>query len=111
MKRKLSMTCGAVVLALVPAFAGTAFAQTQTGNITGKVTDNTGARAPGVTVTLTSPVLISPKTASTDAEGVYRFAALPPGSYALSFELQGFRKVTRTNVPVNLAQTLTVDAS
>jgi hypothetical protein len=111
MKRTLSKTCGAVVLALVPAFAGTALAQSlQTGTVTGKVTDNTGARAPGVTVTLTSPVLITPKTATTDSQGEYKFSALPPGTYSLSFELAGF-KTTKHTVPVTIATTLTVDST
>jgi hypothetical protein len=110
MKWRLTKTCGALALALLPAFAGEGFAQAlQTGNVTGKVTDNTGARAPGVTVTMTSPVLITPRTATTDAEGIYKFAALPPGTYSVSFELSGF-KTTRRSVPVTIATTLTVDA-
>ena len=59
-----------------------------------------GGAAPGVTVTLTSPVLITPRTPATDEEGTYRFTALPPGTYALAFELKGFRKLTRSNIPV-----------
>ncbi len=111
MRRTLAAACGVLALMFAMGPSTSAFAQSQTGNIIGKVADNTGARAPGVTVTLTSPVLISPKTAATDGEGTYKFLALPPGTYALTFELQGFRKVTRTNVPVNLGQTLTIDAS
>src|SRR6266571_570863 len=104
---------GAAVLTLTTtALAPSALAQSlQTGNITGKVSDNTGARAPGVTVTLTSPVLITPRTVTTDQEGSYRFPALPPGTYALAFELKNFRKLTRSNVPVSLATTLTIDAT
>jgi len=104
---------GAVVLTLtMTALSPVALAQSlQTGNITGKVSDNTGARTPGVTVTLTSPVLITPRTMATDQEGTYRFTALPPGTYALAFELAGFRKLTRSNLPVSLATTLTIDAT
>jgi len=99
-------------LLLMTALSPVALAQSlQTGNITGKVSDNTGARTPGVTVTLTSPVLITPRTVSTDQEGTYRFTALPPGTYALAFELAGFRKLTRSNLPVSLATTLTIDAT
>ena len=36
-----------------------ALAQSQTGEIFGKVTDQSGAVLPGVTVTLTGPVLLS----------------------------------------------------
>src|SRR6185436_6188551 len=103
----------AMVLTLtITALAPDALAQSlQTGNIAGKVSDNTGARAPGVTVTLTSPVLITARSTTTDAEGTYRFTALPPGTYAVAFELKGFRKLTRSNILVSLATTLNVDAT
>ena len=100
----------ATLLIIVLACASLARAQAlQTGNIVGKVSDNTGARAPGVSVNLTSPVLITPRKVTTDSEGVYRFTALPPGTYNLAFELQGFRKITRSGIPVGPATTLTID--
>ena len=83
----------------------------QTGTIIGNVRDNQGGAAAGVTVTLTSPVLITARTDTTNAEGGYRFPALPPGFYALSFELQGFRKATRGNVPVDASVTRTIDVT
>jgi hypothetical protein len=112
--RRAQGRAGAAGLALlaIVLWAASGAAQTlQTGTLVGKVTDHTGASAPGVTVTLTSPVLLAPRTAVTDAEGSYRFAALPPGSYALSFELQGFRRLTRSNVLVDVGATRTVDAT
>src|SRR5262245_43200167 len=112
MKRTLAIMSGVLVLLLGLALAPNAWAQAlQTGVITGKVSDNQGARAPGVQVTLTSPAILTPRTVQTDAEGVYRFPALPPGSYALSFELQGFRKTTKSNVPVDVATTRNVDVT
>ena len=100
----------ATLLTIVLACASLARAQAlQTGNIVGKVSDNSGARAPGVSVTLTSPVLITPRRVTTDSEGVYRFTSLPPGTYSLTFELQGFRQITRSGIPVSLATTLTID--
>jgi hypothetical protein len=83
----------------------------QTGNITGRVTDPSGAALQGVTVTLTSPVLLAAQVATTDAEGGYGFRALPPGTYALAFEHEGFRRLSRTGLLVELARTLTVDAA
>ena len=98
-----------LVLALGP-MTGEGLAQTlQTGSIVGKVSDNSGGRAAAVSVTLTSPVLLTPRTTKTDSEGVYRFVSLPPGPYALAFELQGFRKTTKSNIPVDVASTRTVD--
>ncbi len=84
--------------------SSSAFAQSlQTGTITGKVSDNTGARAAGVVVTAVSPVLITARMTTTDGQGGYAFPWLPPGRYAVSFELQGFRKLTRSEVLVNVA--------
>src|SRR5262245_49733890 len=101
-----------VLCVLLPLLAVPASAQgLQTGIITGKVSDNSGARAPGVLVTLTGPALLTPRTAHTDSDGLYRFPALPPGSYALAFELQGFSKATVASVPVEVAATRTVDVT
>ncbi len=77
------------LLALCLVGVATAGAQ-QTGEIMGKVTDTSGGVVPGVTVTLTSPVLLQPMTAVTTATGTYRFPQLPIGSYTVTFELTGF---------------------
>ncbi|MFB0519731.1 MAG: carboxypeptidase regulatory-like domain-containing protein, partial [Acidobacteriota bacterium] len=78
-------------LLLMVAFGGLLFGQTQTGTITGRVADETGAVLPGVTVTLTSEALITAtKVTTTNEYGVYKFIALPPGSYDVKFELEGF---------------------
>ena len=66
-------------------------AQTVTGTILGTVTDESKAVLPGVTVTLTSPVLSGgPQTTVTDANGGYRFAGLAPGTYTLTLSIEGF---------------------
>jgi len=83
----------------------------QTGDIRGRALDSSGAVLPGVAVTLTSPVLITPKTTTTDAQGTYAFPALTPGTYALTFELSGFRKFSRTELEVSVGRTLTADAT
>ena len=83
----------------------------QTGDIRGRALDSSGAVLPGVAVTLTSPVLITPKTTTTDAQGTYAFPALTPGTYALRFELSGFRKFSRTELEVSVGRTLTADAT
>ena len=54
---------------------------------------------PGVTVTLTSDRLITgTETTVSDANGSYRFDRLPPGSYAVKFELQGFKTIERAQI-------------
>ena len=74
-----------------------AFAQ-QTGTISGKVVDNSGAVLPGVTVEARSDVMPTPRTAATDGNGEYRLPALPPGNYTVKFELSGMQSVTRQAV-------------
>ncbi|HUJ13314.1 MAG TPA: TonB-dependent receptor [Thermoanaerobaculia bacterium] len=85
-----------------------AFAQT-TANLTGTVTSD-ATPLPGVTVTITSPNLQGTRTAITDANGNYNFAALPPGEYTVKFEMEGMQAVTRTT-RVSLAETARADAA
>ena len=77
-----------------------AAAQVSTGEIFGKVVDNTGAVLPGVTVTLTSPALIQPQSAVSQASGGFRFPNVPIGTYSVAFELPGFKKLVHENVVI-----------
>jgi hypothetical protein len=95
-----------LVILLAPAPSG---AQELRGRITGVITDNTGAVLPGVTVTAAGPALIQPQTTVTGGDGSYRYPALPPGLYTVSFELAGFQTVKRENIRLGLNQTLSVD--
>src|SRR5688500_20397894 len=82
------MAC--LALMLVGVLARGAEAQEQTGTITGRATDSSGAALPGVTVSVTSPNLIGgARTAVTNEQGVYRMTLLPGGVYAVKFELTG----------------------
>ena len=87
-------------------------AQVQTGSILVRVTDAQGGAVPGVTVTLTSPVLVAgTMTGTTDTGGVNRFPSLQPGTYSVKVELQGFRTVIRENVVVQVGATVPLDLS
>src|SRR5437867_1716798 len=66
--------------------------------ITGKVTDSSGAVIPGVGITLTSPGVMGAREVVSDEQGGYRFNFLPPGVYALKFELPGFRSLVREGI-------------
>ncbi|MCU1381989.1 MAG: TonB-dependent receptor [Acidobacteria bacterium] len=88
-----------------------AFAQVQTGSIAGVATDTSNAVMPGVTVSVSGEKLIGGvQTQTTDASGAYRFDRLPPGSYNVKFELQGFRSIDRADVAISAAFTATVNA-
>jgi len=70
-----------VTLIALLAMSALADAQQQTGEIFGKVTDQSGAIMPGVTVTLTAPVLLQPLVAVTSDTGTYQFPRLDIGAY------------------------------
>src|SRR4051794_27908221 len=101
-----------VVLALVALFATSALAsaQSQTGEIFGKVTDASGAVLPGVTVTVTGPVLLQPLTAVTSETGTYQFARIEIGEYAVKFELAGFKTVVNQGIRVTVGFAAAVNA-
>ena len=97
-------------LGLVAVAALPVAAQVQTGSILVRVTDAQGGAVPGVTVTLTSPVLVAgTMTGVTDTGGVNRFPSLQPGIYSVKVELQGFRTVIRENVRSSVGQTVPLD--
>jgi hypothetical protein len=93
-----------IVLTLVALFATSAFAsaQSQTGEVFGKVTDASGAVLPGVTVTLTGPVLLQPLVAVTGATGTYQFPRIEIGVYSVKFELTGFKTVVNEGIRVTV---------
>jgi hypothetical protein len=107
MKRVVVLVLGL----LVAATAAPAFAQVSatTGSINGKVSDATGALLPGVTVTIASPSMQGTRTDVTDQQGEYRFPAVPPGEYRVTYELTGFGTVQREGVRVGLGFTATVN--
>jgi hypothetical protein len=94
---------------LLTGAAASARAQRTTGTVSGTVTDESGAILPGVTVTLKSTAVPGAPTVITGATGVYRFPNLPPGSYTLTFELQGFATVTHAQVPVVVGQEVDIN--
>ena len=78
---------------LFAALPASAQVSATTGSINGKVTDESGAVLPGVTVTVASPSMQGIRTAVTDDSGDYRFPAVPPGDYRITYELVGFGTV------------------
>ena len=102
-----------VMLSLTAVWPAQTFAQgggaSVTGTIQGRVTDASGAVLPGVTVTAASPSMIGTQSQVTNENGLYRFPAVPPGTYSLSFELAGFTGVKREAVPISLGVTVSLN--
>ena len=88
---------GLICLVLLPA---SAYAQAA---IAGATRDSSGAVLPGVTVEVTSPVLIEKvRSAVSDAAGLYRIVDLQPGTYSVAFTLPGFSTVKREGGELSL---------
>lgn len=92
-----------LVLGILLLISSAAFAQGSGGVLTGRVTDETGAALPGVTVTATNASTGYNRTAVTGPDGVYRFPSLPPGTYSVVSDLSGFNTVTTRDVSVNVS--------
>jgi hypothetical protein len=109
----LGVASALTAIAILATTAAPAFAQgggaSSTGTIQGRVSDASGGVLPGVTITATSPSMIGSQSQVTNENGSYRFPAVPPGVYALSFELPGFTGVKREGVQVSLGFTANVN--
>jgi outer membrane receptor protein involved in Fe transport len=102
MRRTLVLLGAVVLLALA---VEPALAQRVTGSVVGTVKDDTGAVLPGVTVTLKGENIVGTQTDVTNERGFYRFVALPPGDYDLTFSLSGFATLNRPGVKVSVGGT------
>jgi hypothetical protein len=92
------------LLLVASLMAPAAFGQSLvSGDLTGTVTDPTGAVLANATVTLKSNATGEIRTSSTNSSGSYRFSLLNPGSYTVSVAAQGFSKA-ESQYSVNVGQ-------
>ena len=80
-----------------------------TGILTGVVVDKTGAVMPNVTVTIKNSKTGFNRTMTTDSSGRWIAAALPVSVYQVSFEVRGFKKLTKEGVAVEASVSRTID--
>jgi len=92
--RPLSFRVGLFVTFL----SATTPANGQPSGLNGRVTDSQQAALPGVTVAAQSSERAPRAVVTTDAAGRYRFDTLPPGTYAVVFQLSGFQTERRVTV-------------
>jgi len=82
-----------VALAVFVLTASPAFTQSVSSEVTGRVTDPTGAPIPGVTVILRNLDTAVAQASTTNAAGMFRFGGLSPGRYALEARREGFQSL------------------
>jgi hypothetical protein len=111
------MTCSAIrrnflfCLILLLTLGSLARPQTGTTSIVGEVSDPQGKLINGAKVVVNDAAASVTRETTTDSAGHYQFLALPPGTYSVRAEFQGFRSSLTENVEALVAVTQTVNIS
>src|SRR3990167_7701432 len=82
-----------------------------TAELSGRVTDESGAVLPGVTVTATQTDNGLTRSDVTDGGGGWVMPNLPTGPYRLEVSLQGFRTYVQTGIALRVGATPTINES
>jgi len=107
LKRLITGMLALLVIALL--IAPSLMAQSLTsGDITGTVTDPSGAVVTGATVTLKNSSNGQTRNTTTNSSGAYRFSLLPPGNYTVSATAASFTRA-ETMTSINVGQTVITD--
>ena len=85
------------------------FAQSNSGDVTGTISDATGAFIPNATVTATNESTDIKTVVTSNGEGTYHFTNLPVGSYTITGASQGFTPSGLSHIAVDLNKTVTVN--
>src|SRR5918992_1624814 len=106
MKHTISVLIALLILLVAPA----SVRAQATAQLNGRVTDESGAVLPGVTVTATQTDTGLTRSVVTDGEGAYLMPNLPTGPYRLEVALQGFRTYVQTGIVLQVGGTPTINA-
>src|SRR5581483_11051518 len=79
------------------------------GELSGRISDASGAGVPNAVLTLTNTSTNAVRTVNSSSDGNYTFPSVPPGVYNLKVEHPGFKAVTSNNVEVQVQQTVRLD--
>src|SRR5262245_20365544 len=104
MKKSKAFTLCALLALSTEALFGQTF-----GEITGRVTDLTGAAVPGAAVTITNVSTNAGRATTTTQSGDYSLPSVPPGIYNVKIEQKGFKASVSNSVEVQVQQTVRLD--
>ena len=85
------------------------YAQGERAAVTGVITDSSQAVIPGATISIRNVETNVVTRAQSNSEGIYFVPALPPGTYELTAEKQGFRPSRTSNIPLSVNLTATIN--
>src|SRR5271167_1716608 len=97
------------VLLSVSILMGSAWAQSASGSILGRVVDPQGAAVPKTQITVTNVATHVTNQTQTDSEGIYRVLNLPIGTYTITAEHEGFAKLVTQGRALQINQQERID--
>src|SRR5262245_41855272 len=100
-----SKLAGVVISLILVSAAVVSAQQSASSGLAGQVTDSSQAAVPGATVTVTNVATNAQRLAVTDGEGRFAVPALPPATYQIKVELQGFRTAELANFVLRQGET------
>ena len=107
MSRGLRLAFGSLLVLFLA--ADVSYAQVDAGSVLGTVRDVSGAVIPGAKITLTNDDTGLVQTATSNSAGEYTFSPIKIGNYSVAAEFQGFQRVQRPHVTVDVQQRVVVD--
>ena len=102
------LLCSLTICLVAFLVSGAAAQSLVSGDVTGVVSDPSGAVIPNATVTLKNSGTGQTQNTTTNSSGVYRFSLLGPGQYTVAVNAPGFENVER-NVTVAVGQASTLN--
>jgi hypothetical protein len=97
------------LLTLFCALASVAVFAQANSDLTGIVTDQTGAVVAGATIVLTDPATGSDRTTESGQTGLYDINGLNPATYNMKVTANGFQTYLQTGIVVNVSSTVRAD--
>src|SRR5262249_28089822 len=91
-----------VAALVLSALVAAAYGQLNTATVTGTVTDPTGAPVPNVRVVVVQTETNFESSTVTNSEGLYRVPSLQPGSYRVTFEAAGFKRLVHSGLDLRV---------
>jgi hypothetical protein len=101
MKAYRSIFSAMLALGLLCSVFAAGYGQNLTGQLTGTVTDSSGAVVPNANITLKNQLSGDIRRTVSNSEGVFAFASVPTGEYTITIESQGFAKWERAGFKVS----------
>src|SRR5262245_36994851 len=101
MKANRSVFGAILALALLCSVFSAGYGQNLTGQLTGTVSDQSGAVVPNANITLKNQLSGDIRRTVSNSEGVFAFASVPTGEYTVTIESQGFAKWERAGIRVS----------